>query len=287
MRLFIRHCGIVLTIMLCLLAITPLTVRADVVIGPRNDFYERNQQYLVYTYRYYYANGSIGYVSVKVEPGSGLEVQKIMNGEQVYIRQTYDLEGSLWGYVEIEAEDRSYREWTTGWIRMENLVVIYDSVSFEEDNDSRIYEYNGEFDSLYDVDEIVIWTWPGSGEIISIFEGEEKDRFIETIIYFREGPVGVGFSGYLDKEGREWTALRTLAARSWICLSDPANSEIAAFNPAPQSSLIPADDTARASGFGRFGIPPLLLITILVIVVVAGSAVLIKVFWKPNKNGQR
>ena len=73
-----------------------------------------------------------------------------------------------------------------------------------------------------------------------------------------------------------WYAHRNV----WICVSDPTNSDIPALNPPPPPELWQPGDTNVSNNW----LSTHLLVIILVAALVVGTAVLIRVFWKPNKG---
>ena len=69
--------------------------------------------------------------------------------------------------------------------------------------------------------------------------------------------------------------------KGWICLSDPQNTDIPSFNPAPAPAKWASGDNTFWTLRGNLGI--LILIVILLFAVAAGTVVLIRLFRK-RKN---
>ena len=155
------------TVLLFGMLLTTLSavVHADVIVEPNNSFYERNRDESVYLNRDFYANSVEGYVSIKKEPGSNSEISAIENGTIVNIKFTLNYKGEEWGITELSVPDKDYSEWPSGWIPMEQLLVVYDYISFAEDHGSEFYDYTGSGEVLVNSEGVVFWSWPGSGRI--------------------------------------------------------------------------------------------------------------------------
>ena len=286
-------------------------VLADMIFEPPDDFYQKHYRDCSNLNRNFYANGESGFISVKTEPGSNKEVTVIENGEVLNISFTYDLRGRQWGVIALYSSSN----WVTGWIPMDDLVLAYDYISFEEDHRDEFYHYSGDYELLFETDEIVFWTWPGSGEIVLVSGSGYRDAELERNWLY------AAFA-YKDGEGREWGLISYFYAmkNTWICLDDPSNQEIPAFNKAPQPELrSPAGtgnsqhegandsqgDAAQSSQTGdanvqqgvdtrpvqpadarlfQGGLRTTILIVILVAVVVAATAILIRILMKPRKS---
>ncbi len=264
-----------LLLVVSLLLMFPLVANADVLIEPNNDFYTRHRSECVSLNRRFYVNGESGGVSVKKEPGSKTETAVIENGGIVNIMFTYDHKGEIWGVTEISTDDKAYDKWPNGWIPMNELLLVYDYISFAEEHQSEFYSYTGEYNMLYETDDIVFWTWPGSGEKAWILEHEWRNT--ETDSNFLKAS-----HAYMDADGHEWSFFGYVYGNknTWICLSDPGNTDISAFNPPPQPELWQPDNINTSTN----GLSTPVLIIGLVVVLVIGTVVLIRVFWKPNKG---
>ena len=281
-----RYILVMLPIVL-LFALFPIAANADIIPEPSDNFYERNRADCEYINRVFYANGESGYIMLKNEPGSRDEVIAFVNGTIVNVSFTYDRNGEQWGVITYETAAGQGDEWNTntGWIPMSELVVVYDYISFNEDHAGEIYDYSGGSpDSLSENLEIVIWAWPGSGEVLRTLTTSSGRDFTEGELTWLTPE-----KAYTDADGREWGFIPYFysSRNTWLCLSDPTNADIPAFNPAPTPQLrTPIDPGALPSP--RSGFPMLPIIISLVAIVVIGSAILIKIFWKPNKaNDQK
>ena len=270
---------------ICVLAITlmlmfPVIAYADYIWTPSDDFYDNNQNKCDNLGRTFYANGVRGYVSVKKEPGSNSEIGAITNGLKYYVYSTYDLGDERWGLIMPDA-------WSiappigvhTGWVLMDQLVLVYDNISFDEEHGNEFYVCSGDYAALFEVDELVFWRWPGSGEIAMVHD-DPADRSREPARSWL-APT----SAYMDSEGREWGKIPYFYASRymWVCLSDPGNSDIPVFNPAPIPELYPPADPGELSTQGIW-ISEYLTTIIIVAVLVIGAAVLIRILWKPKNE---
>ena len=258
----------------CFLMIFPPVAQADVLIEPSNDFYYRNRNACTYLGRSFYANGENGFVTVKEAPDSKREVAVLENGESVLIQFTYKNSGQTWGAALLNRD----RNEPDGWLPMEQLLPVYDYISFEEGHQAEIYPYNGDYEELPASGNIVFWTWPGSGEIAWILEAEWRNPDSEA--HWMQ-PT----QGYTDGEGREWGFFSYVygTRNLWACTSDPLNRDIPAFNPPPQPELWSSSATGTTPG----GLSVPLLIIILVAALAVSTVVLIRVFWNPHNRDNR
>ena len=290
-----RYIAIVFLVMVLAAALT-LSAIADVLIEPRNDFFERHQNSITYQRRDYYANGDGGFVSVRTEPDSNSEIAKIKNGEILQIRYIYDNNGDTWGVYDVEEPGIPTQDWQRGWVRMADLSLIYDSISFEEEFRDEIYIFNGSVDALFDLQELVFWKYPGSGIIAGEWdETMLTDPGLDFRTWWDE------YHAYTDSDGRVWIAFQSMVPE-WVCLSDPANRDIPAFHPAPDydaisGASVTSDTDPGDTGSGRVrdtdqptersNQPPLALVIILIAALAIATAVLIWLIWKKSKTVQK
>jgi len=268
-------CLLLLTFMLS----SAIAIYADAIWTPPDDFFETHMDKCKSLNRSFYINSERGYISVKKEPGSGTEVDAVINGEVYNVFFTYSHNGALWGVILLDNTYTPGKQQATGWIPMDQLLLVYDKISFEEDHRQEFYSYSGSYDALFETDELIFWTWPGSGKIAMTHDDP---------VSLREEPARSWLNAecaYRDSEGREWGLIPYFyaAKRNWVCLSDPGNENITAFNRVPKPELWPAVDppaTNRAEGSGQ----PFIIIIILVAALVVSSVVLIRLFWKPKKR---
>lgn len=254
----------------------PIAASADVIIAPEyNSFYSSNYDKCVYLGRDFYANGSNGFIALKNRPGAWRGSCNIENGAILHISFAYNLNGRLWGITEIYEQEKNRSEFRNGWIPMDDLILAYDYISFEEDHQNEIYLRSDVYELLPERSDIVFWTWPGSGEIKHILEGKWRSNSEhEQIFLSDEKPA------YRDAEGREWVFINYLFGRvsAWILLEDPENRDVPMFNPAPEPEpWRPGSEYLEQHG-GTSQLTVLLIIVVALLVLV--TAVLIRIFWK-------
>jgi len=194
-------------------------------------------------------------VSEKTRPGLGIKTYSYKNGEEIFISRTYLHNGKYWGMLP-DSHGRN-----RGWIPMDQLLVMYIRDDFAEEYREEFYTYSGNYDAALAADKLVLWEWPGSDRakrILDYGSYDDRDSFYgrqarlyknaDTDIGLRITDISANYA-YKDKDGREWgyvdisytyipledgiERFDTGGVREWICLSDPENSDIPAFNPAP------------------------------------------------------
>jgi len=247
-----------------------VSARADLIFPPSDSFYDNNARDCVYVNRDYYSNGKEGYVTFLSEPG-GREVEKRKNGEIFWIQFTYDKNGETWGVAEFDSDITPGQ--VTGWVPLKQMEAVYDYISFEEDHKNEISQYTDDYQLPTGTSEIILWKWPGSGEIA-------------VKMPFLDSPWQTAVNSYIDSAGREWLQMQYYAGyrNTWLCLDDPDNPDIPAFNPAPSPVLYAPVDTLPVDvQQPESGSSPLVLAVILVIVVVAAAVALILILYRRKK----
>ena len=258
----------------CLLLLPVFTAYADVIIEPTNGFYLRNKAECVYLGRNFSANGELGFVSVKNAPGDGGEIIKIENGETIYLEFSCFYKDEFWGLTRISGDSINPRH---GWIKIDGqLLVLYDYVAFEEENLHQLYEYAGDYAELAATKSALAWPWPGADEPVWTIQDIDMEHF------------GV-MHAYKDGQGREWGFVTYLygSRNIWFCLSDPLNRDIPAFNQTPEPMQWVSDTehtNIEETWLERNETSVVVVIVILVAALVAGTVILIKVFWKQEEN---
>lgn len=141
--------------------LTPaLVTLLEVSVEPPNSFYSRHSKQCLFLGESFYANGEIGYVSVKKAPDSKKEVAAVKNGEVLFISFLYRHDGEIWGLTVASEAD----EPASGWLPMAQLMTVYDYSSFADENQDELYSYTGDYEELKTAEKpIIFWSWPGSG----------------------------------------------------------------------------------------------------------------------------
>ena len=256
------------------------TVLADVLIEPDDDFYHRNRNRMRSSNRGFYANGESGYIILLREPNSKREVAILENGKFINIMFVFDDDGTEWGVTEVNISETETRKFVTGWVRIDQLYMLYDSIMFIDEHSDELIDRPFSLSKL-DIDgEVVMWSWPGSGRKSGTFN-------IQDFFGDEETNMNLGTTVYIDKYEREWGQLSYFYGYRdvWICISDPTNSNILAFNPAPVPDLYPAAEPGSKpvnspdTGESVQTTPPLIIAIILVSIAVMSSLGLILAFW--------
>ena len=203
-RLFILMTLLVLVVSL------PLSVSADLIYQPRDDFFKEywDDCRPIDTVRI--ANGPDGKVTIYKSPKDSQIQGTIPNGEEVYIAWVYTASNGIdWGCVYLWGEN------IEGWIPMPyaepiQYVPTYGSADFWEEFKDRIEEENGD---LYDLAglEIRYWRYPGSEncKTIKLEPGDFAPAYQYT---------------FVDISGQKWCMIRNYEGMesSWVCLDNPA-----------------------------------------------------------------
>jgi len=262
----------------CLIMLSaPFAVFADVIYEPQDDFYFRSRKDCEDLRLNFTANGAEGSVSVRQEPGSGNEIIAVENGETIHIYSVYNHQGDSWGLCDRVMPTLSDEEgwtWYTGWVKMEQLLLVYDYLAFANEHENEFYVYDGSYEKLTNAEKIAFWTYPGSGVVAGIYNEKIDENYLNWY-----NP-----QAYSDARGREWIYFRRLPRGDffdvWICVSDPENEDIPATNQ-PRENPVTGDIFAAPSP--GLSLPRAAIIMVASLVI--GTAVLIRLFWKPNKKG--
>lgn len=257
---------------LCFMAAFATPVLGDIIWEPmNNDFFDAHRAEIQSHGRNHRTEKELPIVDA---PGSSKQVATLGIGE-IYISHTYELDGVTWGIVEY-AEQQGEPAGDvpapsvpmSGWVSLSDMTLIYDYISFAEEHASEIYEYTGDAATLKTATNVVTWKWPNSG----ISDG--------TLLETTDIELAV-ISGYVDPAGREWGYISYHYGKfnSWVCLSDPANPNININANPPSGLTVPAEITPVKSGLPTWGIA-----AGLVVILVAGTLVLMKLLWKPQKR---
>jgi len=222
------------------------TVFADVVWG--NGFLNRNEDKAQrLKHHTFIVNSPKGYVIPQQEPGEAKDsvisrcsrdskkkvktiLPKFENSDVLIMESVYIHKGKYWGVMRY----RHGYDWP-GWVPMDHLLMIYSTHwDFERENRGEFYEYTGSYDVVTSSEKVVVWQWPGS---------DREKKIIKNGVYAFTFSLNIDEHyrnlAYKDKEGREWVKTRYRIGEprgqtftGWVCISDPQNTNIPAFNPA-------------------------------------------------------
>ena len=268
---------IIVFLLICIMALMPHIAYADVIFEPtdvredlESDFLRHNRNHILNLARTFLTNGEGGSVAVKAEPGAMREMTTIQNGVLVYMNYSCLYDGEFWGF--------SYEH--LGWMRLDQMLVLYDYVAFEEDHLDELYIYYGDFAELAQAGAAIIWPWPGADAPLWTIEGLDAENF------------SVEFA-YRDAENREWGFLIYLygSRNVWICLSEPLNRDIPVFNPAPSPMPWESDtehvDIKLYIEQRESEMTIIYIIIALVAILVVSTMVLIRIFWKKSEEREK
>lgn len=187
----VREAAVFLLVLAALLLTPGKRAGADVIWTPDDSFYDQHYEDCDYEGRRYYANGADGYVTVMESPEKRNVLDVLANGPVLYVSMTYDKGMSgKWGLVQYvlndegqPAEDYSWDEGATvGWIKMEELLSVYDGYSFAEEHRAEIQETDeGAAPKVVmpDTGTIYLWEYPGSEISYGTLESMESEISID------------------------------------------------------------------------------------------------------------
>lgn len=269
---------LVILVMMGLLLMPATLAFADVPPWIDDPFFEKHERDCKVEERYYTVNSASGSIDIVVEPGSSRKVAEARNGTTLYVMFTYERLGKVWGVGWPDLGD----EWgATGWFKMDELEVQYDKISFSEEFGAEFYQYTGNYRELMKVEDLVLWTYPGSGVRAGTYYG-----------FSGENVEGMFSYAWRDEQGREWGYISYYVHTRdvWVCISDPGNPDIPAFGPGvagyqsgqqgSNGGVIAVD----SGGFAISGILAIALVSVLVVAVVVTTAILIWVFYRRGKK---
>jgi len=203
--------------LLCALA---LPAAADVAYLPRDNFIETHWADCSYENRWYYTNGTEGYVLAYKSPESD-EATPLPNGGKYYISNVYK---GKWGVLEYDKdtlENSMVNGSVSGWVKMSEMVADYDNESFMADHRKElVYEHTALESATLELEEdqsVYLYKYPGSGEV----------RLEVQSDWFRE--ASDLFSAlFTDPAGRSWgyCSYHYGFRDFWICLDDPHNGAL-------------------------------------------------------------
>lgn len=209
------------------------TALADVVWEPNNEFYRKHWRQCESHLRDYYANGPDGFVTLWDAPNGSTVRTQFENGTRLDVAWTY----KNWGCVCLLGDESLEQD--SGWVPLDQLYLIYDHISFEEEYGEDFEPYAGQFDTsvLKEGSEIWFWEYPYAREPITKFLLNEHN-----INEFED--FGVLFTQtYTDRNGNVWGyGSYVYSYRNfWVLLENPTCEGV-------MTSCIPEADDLITSG---------------------------------------
>lgn len=180
-----------------------LSVKADMIWTPMDSFYNEHSSECVHVNRQFTANGPDGKVILYVSPEVPEPVEVWENGHTAVISFTYeDKEGIVWGIYD------DY-EGMTGWMPMDYMDVVYDSIAFREEHAAELVEQSGELEDVPNGEEFRFWKYPGSQEYSSL----TMDDYVPSY-----------YCVYVDERGHSWGCVGYYYGIRdvWVCLDEPS-----------------------------------------------------------------
>ena len=254
MKRWLTYCCCILTLLaLC------ATARADVLWEPDNNFYVKNADQCDYIGRQYYANGDEGFITLWEAPGGTRAVHQFQNGYTLWVYYQYE----DWACAVVWGDEGEI----TGWAPMEDFVLKYDYLSFEEEYADEIHPYDGQF-AGYDGDaaEIAFYEYPGAPEPKALWEAAE---ILDQLTSTEDSYIA---STFTDEDGRTWGSVAYLfgTRNLWFCLDEPDGRDFPVRQVGTPELTAAQEPTLPARGY-----VPYILSGVLVIAVVATAAVLL------------
>ncbi|MGB4660379.1 MAG: hypothetical protein WBI07_14475 [Mobilitalea sp.] len=242
---------------ICFALLSFKTASADLVIEPRDDFYRENFDECDIMERSFMRNAESGNIVLYESPDTNKVIATIENNTSIFVQFTYtDDEDAVWGLVEYERK--------TGWASMGGLELIYDNVSFMEEYADEFGTYQGEIDDYQVETAVILWTYPNSGVVSVELEDITDITLSQT---------------YTDPDGYLWGYVAYYRiAEGWICLDAPESKDLTVTKVEnqvlfDQPEKVPVSERPFVVG----------ILIVLIAALTAGTALLIKAFWKKKK----
>ncbi|BFL45553.1 hypothetical protein [Lactonifactor longoviformis] len=251
------------------------TVTGDSIAEPDYSFYGKHRSQIKPINRMFEANGSGGRADIYEEPGEEEPVIKMDNGSVFCVIHMYtDKKGDKWGSLlyDVQGNDTARTQFYTGdylgWVKMEDLLVRYDEISFREEFGKQFQKYAGELDGYQaEHQTLYFWEYPGS-EYKQEWQIQEEAGDWNIQETYRDDAGSLwGYSDYLP------------GVKGWICMTDPVNPDL----PVLVRESVPASEVEEyAPGKPKRGYE--FIIGGMILLVSLLTAVMIFVFWRRKKQ---
>jgi len=263
---------------LLLLALCLLTgsASADALVPLDDSFWETHLDACDYLYRAYTVNSPEGYAAIWESPKSSRQRETVPNGAEVRGDWHYtDGSGEIWCAVYIDERGYSGSK-IRGWVKTSECAPVLDYISFKEAHGEEFVGYDPAYDHVFDeIETFVLWTYPCSGKI--------HTGSLDADWYRDNTTPGEAFDTcWRDGEGRLWAFVGYCYGHwnAWVCLDDPANTELAAGeDPLPEVTIYPA---AKRVPPPNSGVTALTIGAVAAVVVVTGG--LLFVFFRKRRT---
>ena len=205
-----------LAILLLILLLVPVA-HADVLWEPENTFYKTHSKDCTVLRRSFYANGPEGYVTVWTAPESNSYVGQYENGTQIHAWWQYE----NWVSATFIQENGKR---TDGWVCLDELALIYDYISFQEEYGNKITPYDGEFTIPdEDVQSIDFYPYPGAPQPTGSLDKKVHWTSYENFVKAAAAEDSFISSVFTDEEGHAWGYITYWQGNrnTWFCLDEP------------------------------------------------------------------
>ncbi|MGN0667435.1 MAG: hypothetical protein ACI4KF_13040 [Huintestinicola sp.] len=173
-------------------------------------------------------------------PGDLKSIFRMGPGDTCWINLEYiDDDGAKWGYI-MSGSSQDPNVWIScGWVLMENLENMYDSIAFAEEHEYELVPYNDEYkDFTFKKEHILIWQYP-------VWD-DDSDLLSEMIrLNADEMSLNNFFIEYTftDPEGNMWL-YSGIDLGGWICIGneDKLYADVSERRGSSDESVTPAPD---------------------------------------------
>ena len=247
---------LVLLLVPVLLVSCAIPACADLFWEPDYEFWREHHDEVEDAERAYEFAGKNGSVSFYSRPGETV-LKEFPNGENIYVKYTWFDGTELWGCSMAKlGEDNKY---TDGWVRMEDMLLIYDSKQFFQEHESEI-ERNIDLSAEFEA--VKRFPYPNGPERDTQVLENPRDSYDFDVLY-------------TDEAGLRWGGQYFQRWTDWYCIDEPL------IEGAPERKyILSPEQEARAAAQSRQ--TTLLLAAVLVLAVVIVTVVLVRKIPKRN-----
>ena len=133
-----------------------------------------------------------------------------------------------WGIADNEKES---------WFRLSDFTPIYNNSDFCRDHADEISDYDGGMKDYQIQNQLILWSYPNSGEKAgSIAAEDQADGYYTDEIFTGQ---------YTDADGRLWVSIGYYMGYrgDWVCTNDPENEALAPVSTPSQKPEATAEPT--------------------------------------------
>ena len=259
-----------LSLVLVCLMLTALAIpaAADIIVEPGNLFYATHNKECEYLrVRHYVANSEDGYVYLFQSPDNAMTVQSYPNGEEVAVTWLYTApDGAQWGMILDES----------GWIRLSDWSLVYDSREFLKDHEAECVPFASEDAAEIPATEekpVIAWSYPGGDRAEYTLSNGNVAHFVSQTYTDSNGTVW-GYIGYMY-------GMRDF----WVCLTAPYDESVGGYA-LPEHEITLKQEPVHTDDIPVSNSNKIMLIVVgvLIVGVVIGTAVIIRVMFAKKRK---